>query len=353
MIESRFHIRRAGFALDVGEAFPASGITALFGPSGCGKTTWLRAIAGLERAAGGLCRVNGETWQDGETFLPPHRRPIGYVFQDAALFSHLSVLDNLKYGLERTPAERRRVSLDEIIGMLELAPLLERSTEALSGGEAQRVAMGRALLTSPRLLLMDEPLSALDAAARRAILGLLEKLREQLPVPVIYVSHSRDEVARLADHLVLMEDGRVTARGPLGELWVRPEVAGAHGGAASAVIEARVEGHDEEWHLTRLKFTGGHILTARAERAFGERARLRVMARDVSITLERQSGTSILNIFPAVVEELTELSASQLLARLDVGGDKLLSAITRKSASALGLAPGKRVYAQVKAVALL
>jgi len=209
MIESRFHIRRAGFALDVGETFPASGITALFGPSGCGKTTWLRAIAGLERAAGGLCRVNGETWQDGETFLPPHRRPIGYVFQDAALFSHLSVLDNLKYGLERTPAERRRVSLDEIIGMLELAPLLERSTEALSGGEAQRVALARALVIRPRVLLLDEPTANLDPYNVKLIEEIVRQTNEERGTTVVLVTHNIFQARRLAHRTGLLLDGRL------------------------------------------------------------------------------------------------------------------------------------------------
>ena len=352
MIETRFHIPRQDFALDVEQTFPASGVTALFGPSGCGKTTWLRAIAGLERTRNGLCRVNGQTWQDDRTFLPAHARPIGYVFQDAALFAHLSVHANLRYASRRAHA-RPPFSMDELITRLELAPLLHRYPAFLSGGEAQRVAIARALLSAPQLILMDEPLAALDVRARRSILGLLEDLRQTLSIPLIYVSHSRDETARLADHLVIMKSGRVSACGPLLKLWTRLDIAREHGGAASSVIAARVSGHDETWHLTRLDFSAGSILVARSGLTLGQSVRLRIMARDVSITLARQRDTSILNIFPATITGMTELSPAQLLVRLDVSGAPLLSAITRKSANALKLAPGKPVFAQIKAVALL
>jgi len=353
MIESIFSMERDGFRLEVDEVFPGQGVTALFGPSGCGKTTWLRVIAGLERIRGAVIRFDGSTWQDGTSFLSVHRRPIGYVFQDAALFPHMNVEANLRYGWRRTGERNSGIPWEEIIALLELEPLLHRRPASLSGGEAQRVAIGRALLSSPRLLLMDEPLSALDTDARRHILSLLERLKGELSIPVIYVSHSRDEVARLTDHLVLMERGRVRASGPLSELWTRLDIAAEHGGAASSVVEARVAGHDEKWNLTLLDFPGGRFLVAREPLPAGAVVRLRIMARDVSITVERQTGTSILNIFPATVTGLTPTGPAQMLVRLDVGGVPLLSGITRRSAHALGLEPGRKVHAQVKAVALL
>ncbi len=353
MIETRFRIARGGFSLDVDEAFPARGVTALFGPSGCGKTTWLRAIAGLERPPGGYCRLGGEIWQDAERFVPPHRRSLAYVFQDAALFAHLDVRGNLEYARKRVPPGERRVSFDDVVSLTGLSPLLGRGVSSLSGGEAQRVAIGRALLASPRLLLMDEPLAALDGKAKSEMLDLLENLREELDMPVIYVSHSRVEVARLADHMVLMEKGRVKAAGPLGEVLSSLDVASAQGPQAASVIMATVASHDDRWGLTCLDFPGGRFTVARAERPVGSPARLRVLARDVSITLAPQSGTSILNIFPATVREIGEAGPAQALVRLDAGGTTLLSGITKKSAAALGLRPGKKVYAQVKAVALL
>jgi len=352
-IQARFNIRRGDFTLDLDLEFPARGVTALFGPSGCGKTTLLRAMAGLEHDPDGYCRVQDEVWQDGGQFLPPHRRPLGYVFQEASLFPHLSVRRNLEYGLKRVPAERRRVGLDEAAELLGVQRLLERRPKGLSGGERQRVAIARALLTSPRLLLMDEPLAALDRASKREILPYLERLHDELAMPVLYVSHSAEEVARLADHLVLLEAGRLRADGPIGELLTRLDLAREQGAEAEAVIQARVAGHDAEFHLSYLEFPGGRFCVARNSLPEGQPARLRVLARDVSLTLERQSGTSILNIFPATVDGLAEDGPAQMLVRLDIGGTPLLSRITRKSASVLELAPGRQVYAQVKAVALV
>jgi len=352
-IETRFHIQRQGFVLDVDVTFPARGVSALFGPSGCGKTTLLRAIAGLERDPNGFCRVGDELWQDGSQFLPPHRRPLGFVFQEASLFSHLSVRRNLEYGLKRVPEYQRRVSLSDAVSLLGVEELLGRRPHGLSGGERQRVAIARALLTSPRLLLMDEPLAALDRASKREILPYLERLHDELAMPMLYVSHAPDEVARVADHLVLLDAGRVRAAGPIGELLTRLDLAREHGAEADAIIEARVAGHDETFHLSFLDFPGGRFSVAGNALPVGHGARLRVLARDVSITLQPQIGTSILNIFPASIDALTEEGPAQMLVRLDIAGVPLLSRITRKSASVLALTPGKQVYAQVKAVALV
>ncbi len=352
-IETRFHIERSDFLLDVDLTFPAQGVTALFGPSGCGKTTYLRAIAGLERDPNGLCRVGDELWQEGRRFLPTHRRPLGFVFQEASLFPHMSVRRNLEYGLKRVLEEHQRLNLSEVVELLGVERLLERRSDGLSGGERQRVAIARALLTSPRLLLMDEPLASLDRASKREILPYLERLHDELAMPVLYVSHASDEVARLADHLVLLDAGRVRAAGPVAELLTRLDLAREQGNEAEAIIVARVVDHDERYHLSYLDFAGGRFSIARDALSIGHNARLRVLARDVSITLHPQTGTSILNIFPAIVDDLVDDGMAQMLVRLDIMGTPLLSRITRKSANALALAPGKPVFAQVKSVALL
>ncbi|MHC4108815.1 MAG: molybdenum ABC transporter ATP-binding protein [Planctomycetota bacterium] len=352
-IEARFRIDRGGFVLDADLSVPARGVTALYGPTGCGKTTLLRAMAGLERSPGGFLRVADAIWQDGDRFVSPHRRPLGYVFQEASLFTHLTVRRNLEYGLRRTPAAERRLPFDEATDLLGVRPLLSRYPTGLSGGERQRVAIARALLTSPRLLLMDEPLAGVDVASRAEILPFLERLHDELEIPVIYVSHTPDEVARLADHLILMEAGQVLGTGPITEMLTRADLPLAHGADAEAIVEVRVTAHDEAYHLTYLDFPGGRFTVARRDLPTGHAVRLRIRARDVSLTLESQSGTSILNIFPARVEQVADEDPSRVTVRLDVGGSPVLSRITRKSAAALGLEPGKTVYAQVKTLALL
>ena len=349
----RFHIPRRDFTLAVDTTLPGRGVSALFGPSGCGKTTLLRAIAGLERDPQGRCEVGGEVWQEGDRSLPTHRRPLGYVFQEPSLFPHLPVRGNLEYGLRRLPREKRRLDLARAVDLLGLGALLERSTQGLSGGERQRVAIARALLRSPRLLLMDEPLAALDRASKREILPFLERLHDELAMPVIYVSHSVAEVARIADHLLLMRAGRIEAQGAPGELLTRLDMARQQGAEAEALIETVVTGHDPEWHLSWLDFPGGRFQVARADLPLDRRARVRVLARDVSLTLERQEGTSILNIFPARVTEVCDDGPARVLVRLDLNGTPLLAGITRKSLAALGIVPGRRVFAQVKAVALV
>ena len=352
-IEARFRIDWSDFSLDVDLSVPARGVTSLFGPSGCGKTTLLRAIAGLEHHRDGFLKVGDMTWQDSDCFVPPYRRPLGYVFQEASLFAHLTVRRNLEYGIKRVPAAERKVSLQQAIELLGIGHLLERRPARLSGGERQRVAIARSLAVSPRLLLMDEPLAALDVNRKQEILPYIESLHNDLDIPVIYVSHSPDEVARLADHLVLLEAGRVTASGAISDMLTRLDLPLAHGSDAEALIEATVAGHDEAYHLTHLDFTGGRFTVVRKELPLGSAVRLRVAARDVSLTLEWQSGTSILNIFPAIVDEVIPEGKARMTVRLMVGGVPMLARITRKSASVLGLKAGKLVYAQAKSVALL
>ena len=355
MVHARFDLAYPGFALHAELQVFAHGVIALFGPSGSGKTTLLRCIAGLEPAAKGMLQVKEEVWQSDTKFLPVHRRPLGYVFQESSLFSHLSVRRNLEYGLKRTAESERKVQLEQVVEWLGLERLIDRSSPAgLSGGERQRVAIARALLTSPRLLLMDEPLSALDATSKREILPYLERLHSELDIPIIYVSHALDEVARLADQLVLMEQGRVLASGSLGEMLGRLDLPTAHLDDAGAMIETRVAAHDEQYHLTRLDFSGGSLWVSKVDRTLGSTVRTRVLARDVSIATAAPHGSSIANILAARVAEIQDEGPDRVSLRLSVGsGQVLLSRITRRSRDQLELTVGKEVFAQVKSVALI
>jgi len=352
-IEARFRIDRGDFTLDAELSVPAQGITSLLGPSGCGKTTLLRAIAGLEPCCDGFLKIGDMIWQDGKQFVPPHQRSLGYVFQEASLFAHLKVQGNLEYGLKRVPKAERKVSMSRAIELLDIGQLLDRRTDQLSGGERQRVAIARALAASPKILLLDEPLAALDLARKQEIMPYLESMHNELDIPVIYVSHSPDEVARLADHLVLIEAGRIKATGAIGDMLTRLDTSLAHGDDAEALIKAVVVEHDDTYNLTYLEFPGGRFTVAHKALPIGQPVRLRVVARDVSLTLEHQSNTSILNIFPAIIDEITPKGSSQVTIRLLAGGVPILSRVTRKSAALLDLKPGKSVYAQAKTVALL
>ena len=352
-IEARFRIERTDFLLDVDLNLPVRGITGVFGPSGCGKTTLLRALAGLERCETGYLRIGDDLWQDHGHFVPTHHRALGYVFQEASLFTHLSVMQNLQYGLKRLDRNHHRVSLDAAIQLLGIAHLLERNANELSGGERQRVAIARALAVSPRLLLMDEPLAALDLARKHEIMPYLESLHEELDIPVLYVSHSPGEVARLADHLILLDNGQVISSGDTLETFSRIDLPLARDDKAAALIEATVVGHDDDYNLTYLDFPGGRFTVTRRELPTGHTVRLRVVARDVSLTLAHQKDTSILNIFPTIVEEMVPQGSAQIMVKLSANGVPILARLTRKSAALLDLVPGKTVYAQVKSVALL
>lgn len=350
-IEARFATTLGAFALDVDLAVPARGVTALFGPSGSGKTTLLRLIAGLDRAPGRLV-VGDAIWQDEKTFLPAYRRALGYVFQEASLFPHLSVRGNLEYGWKRVPPEQRSVDRDAVIDWLGLAPLIARAPHQLSGGQRQRVAIGRALLASPRLLLMDEPLSALDAASRAEILPFLERLHRALELPVVYVSHALDEVARLADTLVLLEAGRLAYQGPLADGLTRLDLPLAHRDLASAVVDTRVVTHDTTLQLTRVERGDLALELPGLHGAPGEALRVRIAARDVSLALTRPERTSILNLLPAHVTEIVDDAPGQVLVRLAHADAVLLARVTLKSARLLALQPGTEVVAQVKSVAV-
>ena len=354
MVAFRFNLRRPAFTLQVALQLPETGITAISGPSGCGKTTLLRAIAGLERAPDGYCRVGARVWQDHRQFVPPHRRLVGYVFQEASLFKHLDVRGNLDYAYRRVPAGERRIQRDQAIDLLGLQHLLTRRHQTLSGGERKRVAIARALLTDPRLLLLDEPLSGLDIASKRDILPYLEQLRRQLDIPMVYVTHAAEEVTRLADYLVLMRDGVVQASGALPSLLTRLDIPHTGGRQAESIIEGEVVGYDEPYQLCRVRFAGGECRITRCGYRRGQTLRLRVLATDVSLSLSRHADSSILNIFPAAVDSIAEGDAGRALVRLHLRGDTpLLAAVTRKSVDALALQPGKAIYAQIKAVAPL
>jgi molybdate transport system ATP-binding protein len=358
-IQARFCLPRGDFRLEVDLCLPGHGISALFGHSGSGKTTCLRAMAGLERAAQGYFAVGNEVWQDEAQghFLPPHQRALGMVFQEASLFAHLSVRRNMEYGQKRVqksaPTSERRFALPEVAELLGITHLLERSTGQLSGGERQRVAIARALLAAPKILLLDEPLAALDLKRKLEIMPYLERLHGELSIPVIYVSHSPDEVARLADHLVLLEQGRVVASGPLNQVLSRIDLPGAFVDDAGVVIEARIAEHEAD-DLTRLEFPGGRIFVSRRQKPPGTLLRCRIHARDVSLTLVPQVQSSILNCVSGTVLGLAPTDTpGHVLVCLDVAGSPLLARITRRSADKLGIRPGLALWAQIKAVALL
>jgi molybdate transport system ATP-binding protein len=358
LIRARFNVAHPGFALAAELELPGRGVTALFGPSGSGKTTCLRAVAGLERAPGGYLSVNGECWQDDAkgVFLPTCKRALGYVFQEANLFAHLSVRGNLEFGLRRSGGERRAgvALLDQVVALLGIAHILDRMPARLSGGERQRVAIARALVTRPKLLLMDEPLAALDVQRKAEILPYLERLHDELDIPVLYVSHSPDEVARLADHLVLLSEGRVQASGPLSETLARLDLPLATTDEAGVVLDGVVSRYDGHYGLLQLDFPGGCVHVPHGMVPLGGRMRFRVRARDVSLTLSRQEDTSITNILPATVVGHTQgESPAHVTVRLDAAGTPLLARITRRSRDQLGLVRGKAVWAQIKAVALL
>ena len=362
-VQADLRLAYPGFSLDVSLRLPGQGVSVLLGPSGCGKTTVLRALAGLERPQGRVA-LNGSIWQDDAAnahFVPTHRRAIGYVFQEASLFPHLSVQANLDYGRRRIPSADQRIALDEAVTLLGIGHLLDRRPDRLSGGERQRVAIARALLTSPKLLLMDEPLSALDPARKAEILPYLERLNRRLGLPMVYVTHSHDEAARLADHLVLMQSGQVVASGPAVELMARLDLPLSHADDAAAIIEARVVEHDPVYGQTRLDLAGQPLWVGASEAREGEQVRARVLARDVSVVLARPVGSSIVNILPACIEAMRDDGPDTVTLQLRVDrtvsgqGESplLLARITRRSCDALRLRPGLSLFAQIKGVALM
>jgi molybdate transport system ATP-binding protein len=332
-------------------------VTAIFGPSGSGKSTLLRALAGLERGATGRLSLGQDVWLDSARGLdvPAHRRPVGYMFQEARLFPHLSGLGNLRYAAKRARRERQVVTFDEVVDALDLAPLLPRRPASLSGGERQRVALGRTLLTQPRLLLLDEPMSALDASRKMEILPYLEALHPRFGIPTLYVSHSVDEVALLADRILVLAGGRVTAMGRTAEILenLDPGPLADRRGAAT-VVATRVTRHDPEYHLTWLDLAGQTLVVPKREHfEEGEEACVVIRARDVSLAIRRPEGVSIKNVLAGRVCEVREHQGSAFAeVWVDLGAHRLLARITRLSLHELELAVGSPVFALLKSVSL-
>mgnify|MGYP006136962507 FL=1 len=356
-ITAKIHLTRAsGFTLAVDLTVKPTGVTALYGPSGSGKSTVLRLLAGLEHTKASdpiLISSDDQIWHDEKQFVPPHLRDIGYVFQQPQLFPHLSVRGNLEYAVKRRRGNQN-LTLQQVSGWLGINHLLDARPTSLSGGEAQRVAIARVLLSGARCLLMDEPLGAIDYAARLQILPYIDGLRRVLDIPIVYVSHALDEITYLADEVYMLDKGRVTANGRIFDLASSLTLNSHEGEAVAAVIEGVVDSHDPDYGLSRLTLSSQSIYVSLCGQPPGTKVRLRIPARDVSLTLQAPIQTSILNVLKGVVSEIETASAKpSLLVKIKIDDHYILSRITRKSLTQLELSPGKAVFIQIKTVALL
>ncbi len=342
------------FALELNIQLAPSGVTALFGPSGSGKTTLLRCIAGLQSNIQGYLEFAGQIWQDNQTFLAPHQRPIGFVFQDTSLFPHLTVQQNLAFAIKRAKQKRQRFVYQDILSLMSLGPLLERYPNQISGGEAQRVAIARAMLSQPSMLLMDEPLSALDNRLKQDILPYLEKACLATDIPILYVSHALDEVSRLANNIVVIEQGKLVEAGKASDLLSQLDSSFTNHQDASVLISGKVIEQNAEWQLSTLSLGHQQIFFAQGDEALGETVRLRIQARDVSLSLTHSDQSSILNRLSAVIDDLQQETSnpSMTQVRLLVDDTPIVSRITSFSAQQLGLTIGMPVIAQIKSVAL-
>lgn len=356
-LEICFQLELNDFKLDVDVCLPGSGITAIFGQSGSGKTTLLRCIAGLHKASDARCFFAGDCWQQGSTFLATHKRPLAYVFQESSLFPHLTVLKNLEYGCKRVKPRVHREIFDHIVELLGLQTLLLRRPMSLSGGERQRVAIARALLLQPKLLLMDEPLASLDSQRKQEVLSYLEKVRDELNIPCLYVSHSIDEVARLADQVLVLEQGQVIRQGNV------DDVLRFDGGLSLAqqqpfsLLYARVVTACDDQHLAILNVDGLLLRMPALDVGAGQELRLRLYAKDISICLDKPEHSSILNIIPCHITSIEEMngeqSGSQRRVHLQWGQSHIWAQITTYSCRQLNLKADMLVYAQVKAVSVM
>ncbi|MCR6652407.1 MAG: molybdenum ABC transporter ATP-binding protein [Cellvibrionaceae bacterium] len=360
-IRARFLLRRPAprgrqaFVLDVDVTLPGRGVTAIFGQSGSGKSTFLRCIAGLERPEPGELEVLGERWQSARLFLPAHRRPLGYVFQEASLFPHLSAQGNLDYAKRRADVrEDSQFTQDQVVELLGIGHCLQQLPHELSGGERQRVAIARALLIQPRLLLMDEPMASLDDQRKAEILPYLERLRDEIALPILYVSHSVAEVSRLAHHLVVLDQGAVKTQGPLTQVLAGIDPPLPLGEDSGVVLEATVAARDPRWHLVRVRFAGGELWVRDEGDVVGQPVRVRILARDISLTLQEQRDSSIANRIQGEVIALAEdTHPAMCLVQLQIGPSTLLARITQRSADQLDITPGRCVWVQIKSVALV
>lgn len=353
-ISLRYALRRKEFDLDVEFAIPLRGIIGLFGESGAGKTTLLHCIAGLERPEAGCLTVHDEVWESQSENISRNvqARDIGYVFQEPRLFPHLTVRRNLDYGRRRSEAPANDAEFDRIVSLLALEALLHRKPDALSGGEAQRVAIARALLRAPKIVLMDEPLASLDRARKEEILPFLDRLHAELSLPIIYVSHSIEEVCRLCDHLIVLERGKVLANEELQSALLRMDLPILAGDEAGAVVRGRIKFCDTAYELTTFEFSGGEMLLPGIVADVGQSIRLRIRASDISLSRERPLQSTILNVLTATIDEIQEGQGPSVLIRLATGTDHLLARVTRRSCDELNLQSGDKVHAQIKAVAV-
>ncbi len=351
-LQVRLGLARPPFAMDVDFAIRLEGVTGLFGPSGAGKSTLLKCLAGLERAETARIVFAGETWEDtdGVLRLPAHERATGFVFQEARLFPHLDVRGNLQYGQRRS--QRPGPDFDHVVELLELGPLLDRQPATLSGGEAQRVAIGRAVLHAPRLLLMDEPVSALDVERRGEVLPFIEQLHADLGVPILYVSHNIDEICMLSDQLIVMDAGRIVVHGDLQQVLLQTDLPVLGGDEACAVLRAESLDYDEEYDLTRVQVDGGELWIPGRHTSAHAGLRLRIRANDVSLVHERVQGTSILNSLEVNVVGIDDEAGHSVLVHLAAGGSRLLARITRKSRAELDLSLNQQLVAQIKSVSV-
>jgi molybdate transport system ATP-binding protein len=347
-------LKRGDFELDVDLDLPLDGVTSLYGRSGCGKTTLLRIIAGLEKVRGAEVRFGGQVWQRERHFVPLHRRRIGLVFQEHSLLPHLSVRDNLLYGYKRTPEQHRRLHLEEVSGMLDISALLDRPIDQLSGGQRQRVSLGRALLISPQLLLLDEPLSALDTQMKREIMPFLSRLSMEAGVPIIMVTHAPDEVERLADRVVFMREGQIERSESLKQSLARPDSPLFADEGAVSVLEGTL-GETGERGLRPFGTEVAQLWVATADdRPAGRPGRLRILARDVSLALDDPRRISIQNHLRVTIERIDPFRDHRsLVSTRTADGQLLLAEITTRAAGQLALEPGQPVYALIKSVALL
>lgn len=355
MLSVALRKRREGFSLDVAFDAPTPGVVALFGRSGCGKSTTVNLIAGLLEPDEGHARLDNLTLFDTRagSRIPAERRRIGYVFQDARLFPHFSVAGNLRYGQKRARGIEQRIGFDQVVELLGLAPLLERRPHQLSGGERQRVALGRALLSQPRLLLLDEPLASLDVARRDEVLPYLEALRDQLSLPMIYVSHQFDEVLRLATHVVLLEAGRLVAQGSLEEVSLRPELRAIVGpDAVGAVVDGTVTNVDTTRGLAEIQIGRGTLHVGAREARIGAKVRVQFLARDIILATQPPDSISVRSSMEGVIEAIADDEADTKLVRVDIGGPVVLARVTSAAVDALHLQPGSRVWVLVKAVSM-
>ncbi len=360
IINARFQLMltnkiNGSFALDVEFSVPSEGVTAIFGESGSGKTTLLRCIAGLQKSNPAFLSFNGEVWQDRAIFKATHRRSIGYVFQEPSLFEHLTVMGNLSYAIKRASNKLNNTFYSQVIDVMGINDLLGQGTNQLSGGEKQRVAIARALLLQPKLLLMDEPLASLDVKRKLEILPYLEKLRASFGIPVFYVTHSVDEIMRLADRVIILEAGKLVNQGNVSELFSNINFPVQSRDDIGIVLDCNILEVDEQWQLMKVAFNGGQLwLPKRRDELSNSQCRLRILASDISVTLEAQRDTSILNQLPAeVIETVPEETWATTLLKVKTGDTILLARITNKSLSQLALSSGKKVWIQVKSAAII